>query len=122
MRLHCPLCGKGKVFRGWFEIQPACSHCGWEFQREDGYFLGSIYVNYTLAALGTALLWLLLRVILDWPSTIALPLAAGFLAGFSAWFLRYARAVWMYIDLLVDQPLEGSWPAPDSKAQDPSET
>jgi uncharacterized protein (DUF983 family) len=25
---HCPVCGQGKVFRGYLSVVPECSHCG----------------------------------------------------------------------------------------------
>src|SRR5690242_4418774 len=50
-RLRCPICGVGKTFDGWFRMRPKCDHCGYVFDREPGYFLGSIYANYGLTAL-----------------------------------------------------------------------
>ena len=48
--LRCPVCGQGKLFRGWFAMHERCERCGVKFEREPGFFLGSIYVNYGLTA------------------------------------------------------------------------
>ena len=55
MRLRCPLCGEGKLFRGWLRMNAECPHCGLKFEREPGFFLGSIYINYGLTALIAAI-------------------------------------------------------------------
>jgi uncharacterized protein (DUF983 family) len=49
IRLRCPRCLKGKVFRGMFAMNDPCPVCGLIFQREEGYFLGAMYVGYLLA-------------------------------------------------------------------------
>ena len=46
VRLRCPACGQAKIFRGWFAMHEACAACGRRYQRDAGYFLGSIYFNY----------------------------------------------------------------------------
>ena len=51
LRLRCPLCGQGKLFDGLLKMRASCSHCGLKFEREPGFFLGSIYFNYGLTAL-----------------------------------------------------------------------
>src|SRR5690349_19287385 len=50
LRLRCPRCGVGKLFAGWFKMHEKCEHCGLDFRREPGFYLGSIYVNYGLTA------------------------------------------------------------------------
>src|SRR5215468_10645712 len=63
-RSRCPRCRKGRLFRGWFAMNDPCPVCGLIFQREEGYFLGAMYVSYLLGGvllgagyfLGTSLL------------------------------------------------------------------
>ena len=50
MRLRCPQCGQGRLFSGWFRMPRQCESCGLKFEREPGYFLGSIYFNYGVTA------------------------------------------------------------------------
>ena len=58
LRLRCPRCGEGKLFKGLFAMADACSSCGLDFQREQGYYIGAMYINYgmtTLILLGVSL-------------------------------------------------------------------
>ena len=55
--LRCPRCGARSLFRTWFAMHERCAVCGLRFEREQGYFLGAIYINYgvtvVLALLGS---------------------------------------------------------------------
>src|SRR5262245_51547648 len=60
LRLRCPLCGRGELFRRWLIMHKQCPGCGVMFEREPGFFLGSIYINYGLTALIVAVAYPLL--------------------------------------------------------------
>lgn len=60
LRLVCPVCGQGRLFKGWFRMHEACSHCGTKFEREPGFFLGSIYINYGVTAVTTLVTYFVL--------------------------------------------------------------
>ena len=49
LRLRCPRCHSGKMFRGRFAMNDPCPQCGLIFQREEGYFLGAMYAGYFLS-------------------------------------------------------------------------
>jgi uncharacterized protein (DUF983 family) len=102
LRLRCPLCGQGKLFRGWIRMHEKCSHCGTTFQREAGFFLGSIYFNYGLTGLIVAVAYPILlfkRVV----NENALLLGAlAFVLLFPLWFFRYARSLWLGFDQYWD--------------------
>src|SRR5687767_4134872 len=51
IRLRCPTCGRGAIFRGWFAMNEFCAACGRRYARDPGYLLGSIYFNYGVTAL-----------------------------------------------------------------------
>src|SRR6266705_7122554 len=55
--LRCPRCGARSLFRTWFAMHERCAVCGLRFEREQGYFLGAMYINYgatvVLALLGS---------------------------------------------------------------------
>src|ERR1700752_3193482 len=46
LHLRCPRCGEAQIFQGLFRMLPECPTCGLKFEREPGYFLGAIYINY----------------------------------------------------------------------------
>ena len=60
---RCPNCGGSVLFKPGtlFELNPACPDCGLRFEKDDGFYLGAMSLNYgvTLVACLTplALLW-----------------------------------------------------------------
>lgn len=79
-----------------------CSACGLKFEREQGYFLGAMYIGYALGvgvlALFAALVWEITR----WPilkSTVAGIVLFLPLAPVLTWM---ARVLWIYLDQAVD--------------------
>lgn len=101
LRLRCPRCGQGKLYCGPFKMLPACPHCGLNYEREPGFYLGSIYVNYGLTALLTTILyfWGFSRGIND---KLLLGLLAVFCVAFPILIFRHARAVWLAFDQFWD--------------------
>ena len=79
-----------------------CSVCDLEFQREEGYFLGAMYISFGLAlaiiALLAALLWLLtgwwITKDVIWAVVLFLPLAPS--------ISLFARVLWIYLDQTFD--------------------
>jgi uncharacterized protein (DUF983 family) len=99
LRLRCPGCGQTPMFRGIFSMHPSCSSCGLNFQREQGYYVGAMYLNYgvTAAIELTAGLLLVDRVplrVLSWP-------LAGFAILFPLLFFRHSRSLWLGLELYV---------------------
>lgn len=60
---RCPNCGGAHLFKPGklFDLNPACPDCGLRFEKDEGFFLGAMSLNYgvTLVAYLTpvALLW-----------------------------------------------------------------
>jgi len=101
-RLRCPRCGEGTIFARAFRMRPACPVCGLAFEREPGYFIGAIYINYgltvTLALAGYfALDWWR-----GWPATWQLAVWCPFVVVFPLWAFHYSRALWLALDQFVD--------------------
>ena len=95
-RNRCLNCGKGKPFRRWITMLPACPECGFRLEQdESGFFLGATYINYGFSAVillgGSFFLWgafdLMFVPQLAWliPSAILLPL----------WFFGRSRLLWL---------------------------
>ena len=84
-------------------MRPTCSTCHLKFEREQGYFVGAIYVNYALTTAVT------LGTVLGLDGLVGLSLAAqlGIGIGLGALvplvFFRYARSLWLAIDFLVSR-------------------
>lgn len=68
IRKHCPVCGGGGLFHGWFKMKSSCPTCGLEFNRGDsGYALGAMWFNL-LAAEAVTMGICLTVLIRTWPS------------------------------------------------------
>ncbi len=103
-RLRCVQCGQGKLFRGWFRMNPNCSNCGMPFERGPGYYLGSIYINYGLTAL-LLIAGYFTCFFTEWVTGDILTISAvAFCVLFPLWFFRYARSFWLGIDYYFDPP------------------
>ncbi len=77
---------------------PECEGCGLDFQREPGFFLGSIYVNYGAASVISGTAYVVLAMGLGWPPPWVLAGCLAFTVIFPLWFFRYARTVFFAVD------------------------
>jgi uncharacterized protein (DUF983 family) len=96
---RCPSCLTGRIFGERKRMNVRCPNCGMLFEREQGYFLGAMYVSYTLATLFLGLFTFL--VYLLFPSIdlgVAVLIAAGLFVPFVPGVTRYSRVVWIYFD------------------------
>jgi len=109
LALRCPRCGRTSLYTGPFTMRERCEACGLRYEREAGYFVGAIYVNYAAAvAVGIGTVF-----VLDW--TIGLSLRAqlaigiGLAALVPLVFFRWARSLWLGVDYFLtsaDERLE----------------
>lgn len=85
-----------------FRMRAACDDCGRVFEREPGFFLGSIYFNYGVTALLVSVAYpiLLFRGILTSKGALAVTMAWAVI--FPILFFRHARSLWLGFDELYD--------------------
>jgi uncharacterized protein (DUF983 family) len=102
LRLRCPACGEGRMFRNWLSMIDPCQACGRKFDRSPGYLLGSIYFNYGMTALLVVVIYFSLYFSQAMTSRQLLYLLTGFTLLFPIWFFRYARGLWIALDELFD--------------------
>jgi len=83
-------------------MHPRCSSCDLKFEREEGYFLGAMYISYVLALvtivglgfiLWAATPWSLQRITV-WAILLFLPLAPA--------LTLFSRVLWIYLDWAID--------------------
>jgi uncharacterized protein (DUF983 family) len=101
LALRCPRCGRGAVFSGWFAMRETCDACGLKFEREQGYFVGAIYLNYAVTAvvgLGGALVIANLFGLSPW-GEVGVASVLGVLV--PVLFFRYSKSLWLGIDHFV---------------------
>jgi uncharacterized protein (DUF983 family) len=104
LKLRCPICGSGEMFSGWFRMNARCRGCGFAFERESGYFLGSIYVNYGAAVLLATVMHLLFEYVWNVPIWPQVAILSVFVAAFGLTFFRWARALGLAFDVTIDPP------------------
>src|SRR5258708_3201406 len=99
---RCPRCFEGKVFRRGITMNEHCPVCDLKFEREQGFFLGAMYVAYGMTVLILAVfatsIWLF------WHGTlIQVIVATGILfAPLTPFVFRYSRVAWLHLDYLVE--------------------
>ena len=102
----CPRCRAGKIFRKSVWLFPGmyarCPTCGLKFEREDGYFLGAMYIGYGLGvgviAVLAALVWDLLR----WPLMRSVEAGIVLFLPLAPVLTWMARVLWIYMDQAID--------------------
>jgi uncharacterized protein (DUF983 family) len=111
----CPRCRLGKIFRssifrGFAALNERCPICGLKFEREQGYFLGAMYLSYGLAIILISLLAAILWLITRWS------LERIFIGGFLLFLptvpavALFSRVLWIYLDQSIDP--DESYPVP----------
>ena len=103
LRLRCPRCLQGKVFRSLWRMHDTCPQCELKYAREDGYFFGAMYFSYALGilfALPTAIVMFLNEFHVNWIAAVLLVQ----LTGLSPIIFRYSRVIWMHFDHKFDPP------------------
>jgi uncharacterized protein (DUF983 family) len=98
LRLKCPRCGTGSLYEKPFRMRVDCNYCHLKFEREQGYFVGAIYINYAATVLiavpGFFILDAFTSITIDqqlafWiPFTIVFPLL----------FFHHSRSLWLVLD------------------------
>lgn len=119
LRLLCPRCGRAKMFTGLFRMHETCPGCGLKFEREPGYFLGSIYLNYGMTAGLTTAAYVLLRFGMEIEARKLLVPLLVFIVLFSTLYFRYARALWLAMDCRFDSSLFAEESPAPGKSHEP---
>ncbi|MGV3631001.1 MAG: DUF983 domain-containing protein [Bacteroidota bacterium] len=99
----CPKCETGDIFKDKGNLlllkapvmHHKCDACGYRFEKEPGYFIGSLYVSYALGVVEMLLLFLAVVAFLPVNYILALILIA--LVAVSFFNFRYARIIWIWI-------------------------
>lgn len=93
----CPNCGSRTLFRegSWFELNRECPRCGLRLERDEGFFLGSMSLNYGVTIL-VFLVPVLLVYLAGWLSGLWASILAGVGAvGIPILFYRSSRSWWL---------------------------
>jgi hypothetical protein len=79
-------------------MNPACSDCGLRFEREAGYFLGAMYISYSLQVLTVLPVSLFLILVADRSLALVLTVMVVQTLVSAPLFYRYSRIAWIHVD------------------------
>jgi uncharacterized protein (DUF983 family) len=100
--LKCPRCGQGKLFDGLFRMRRECPLCRLVFEREQGFFVGAIYVNYAATVLIAMPGFFLLDYYAEVSLRQQLVLWGAFATIFPILFFRHSRSLWLCVAYMFD--------------------
>lgn len=104
LRLRCPACGEGQLFKSMFKMYEQCSHCGMVFMREQGYFIGAIYVNVIVTEGLIFFTYLICLLALPAVNQAVYTILFALALVVPLVFYRHARSLWLSFDYMVDPP------------------
>ncbi len=102
IKLRCPDCGLGPLYRSPFRMNTHCDYCGLIYEREQGYFIGAIYFNVIATEsllLGTLVVYGLITARID--QTILTALIALALT-LPLVFFHHSRSLWLCVDYILN--------------------
>jgi uncharacterized protein (DUF983 family) len=118
IRLKCSRCGLGSLYEKPFRMRANCPSCGLKFEREQGYFVGAIYINYAatvaIAVPGFFILDVFTNISINQQLAIWVPFAVIF----PLLFFHHSRALWLVLDHLFN-PTTSLYSVPPKKTHDP---
>ena len=97
-QLKCPRCGEGALFQTFFTMFTHCTTCDLKFERESGYFIGAMYLNYGATVLIAFPSYFLFETFTAIPFFLNLGIWALFSAVFPVFFYRYSKSLWLNFD------------------------
>ncbi|HKT38356.1 MAG TPA: DUF983 domain-containing protein [Ktedonobacterales bacterium] len=98
--LRCPRCGRGKLYKGIYTMYSRCSHCGWVFEREEGYWTGAIAVNLVVTEFFAAAIVIPLAA-MQTPPLLLYGLGLPLMVLIPLLFYRHAKSLWMSMDFIL---------------------
>ncbi len=101
VRLRCSHCWQNPVFAGVFNMHETCPVCGIKHEREEGFFMMSVFIGYCFyfVLLIPLAIWLYLLGLPLWQFMVAITLVSVVLM---TPIFHYARVVWLHVDEWLD--------------------
>lgn len=101
-KMRCPRCHEGEAFVSknpfqskFDEMHEHCPHCGLKYERETGFFYGSMYVAYALSVAFSVAVYVAIYTFADIPLWLYLVINALVLIVMVPVNFRLARMLWL---------------------------
>jgi uncharacterized protein (DUF983 family) len=110
LRLRCPACGRGHLYQSLFKLHKQCSACGLVFEREQGYFVGSIYINVMATEAAILFVYLFCLFFFSAASDSLYLILFALAIILPLLFFRFSWGLWLSVDQIIsprqttDQP------------------
>lgn len=101
VRLKCPACGETALYQSIFKMHDHCSSCGLVFEREQGYFVGSIYLNVIATEAVILLVYLFSLFVLSPASDLIYLILFALAMVLPLIFYRFSWGLWLSIDQII---------------------
>ena len=98
----CPGCQKGAVFSGIYSMNATCEFCGFQFEKEPGYYLGAMVISYVLGAFSMipSVIALVFWFEVPWVWVVILPSLQVILM--NPFLYRWSRLAWLHAESQAD--------------------
>lgn len=104
---RCPRCGSGGLFTRWFGMVDRCPGCAMRFNREEGFFVSALFVNFATTET-VMFVWLAVTFFLTVPDPPVWTIAIGAVvisAVVPLVFYPFSKTIWAAIHLVME-PLD----------------
>ena len=81
---------------------PYCRECGLKYEREQGYFLGAMYISYGLALILIVAISVVLWLLTSWSIERDIVIASLLFLPFVPVLVMMARVLWIHMDRAFD--------------------
>ncbi|HXN18848.1 MAG TPA: DUF983 domain-containing protein [Candidatus Binatus sp.] len=103
----CPRCGTGKIyptsiFSSLPKMNDECTVCHLWFEREEGYFLGAMIIDYALAMIIATVIGAILWTFTHWSFEKLCVVAILLFLPAVPVVTRLGRVLWIYMDQFID--------------------
>jgi uncharacterized protein (DUF983 family) len=95
------VCGRGKIFKGWFKTYERCPVCNFAFEREPGYYTGAVAVNLVVSELLITVIAVPLAASQSVSLTVLIVLGCTLPFLFPLLFYRPTKSLWMSFDHFI---------------------
>jgi len=101
VRLRCPSCEKGRMFRHLFQIEPQCEVCAVKFERLDGESIGGMVITMAIVPPLSIAGYFVTIAFFDIAFWLNVSIWIGFIIVACTWIYRHSRAAWVAVSYLT---------------------
>lgn len=106
LRGRCPACHQGSIMRNFFSLNSKCPTCGYDFNPENGFYLGAMALSYLLTAMLTIPPMIALKLMnVDMRIVLAFPFVEFLFVG--TLLTYYSRIFWLHLQHEAFDHLDG---------------